>query len=101
MNGGITITEDQSIKLTRTQLYNEIWEISVTGVAKKYNVHYTELLKLCKEKDIPIPPSGYWTKLSFGKPVTQTLLPESPISDVALPANYTPKLCKRSAALPK
>jgi len=98
MNGGITITEDQSIKLTRTQLYNEIWEISVTGVAKKFNVHYTELLKLCKEKDIPIPPSGYWTKLSFGKPVTQTPLPESPINEVTLPANYTPKRSKRSAA---
>lgn len=98
MNGGITITEDQSIKLTRTQLYNEIWEISVTGVAKKYNVHYTELLKLCKEKDIPIPPSGYWTKLSFGKPVTQTPLPESRIREVTLPANYSPKRSKRSAA---
>ena len=31
------------------QLYNEIWEISVSGVAKKYNVAYAVLLKLCKE----------------------------------------------------
>jgi len=64
----------------------------------KLNVPYAELLKLCKEKDIPIPPSGYWTKLSFGKPVTQTPLPESPISEVTLTANYTPKRSKRSAA---
>jgi len=98
MKGGITIPEDQSLKLTREQLYNEIWEISVTGVAKKYNAPYAELLKLCKEKDIPIPPSGYWTKLSFGKPVTQTPLPEYPISEVTLPANYTPKRSKRSTA---
>lgn len=97
MNGGITITEDQSLKLTREHLYNEIWDISVTGVAKKYNAPYAELLKLCKEKDIPIPPSGYWTKLRFGKLVTQTPLPESPISEVTLPANDTPKLSKRSA----
>ena len=92
------IPEDQSIKLTREQLYNEIWEISVSGVAKKYNAPYAELLKLCKEKDIPIPPSGYWTKLSFGKPVTQTPLPESPISEVTLPAIYTSNRSKRSAA---
>ena len=98
MKGGITIPEDQSIKLTREQLYNEIWKISVAGVAKKYNAAYAELLKLCKEKDIPIPPSGYWTKLSFGKPVTQTPLPESPISEVTLPANSAPKRSKRSAA---
>lgn len=78
-------------------MYNEIWGISVAGVAKKYNAAYAELLKLCKEKEIPIPPSGYWTKLSFGKPVTQTPLPESPVSEVTLPANYTPKRSKRSA----
>ncbi|WP_242974415.1 hypothetical protein [Lacrimispora amygdalina] len=42
------------------------------GVSKKYNAPYSHLLKLCKEVDIPIPPSGYWTKLNFGKSVTQT-----------------------------
>lgn len=62
----------QSITMTRKQLYDEIWEISVTGISKKYNCVYTELLKICKEKDIPVPPSGYWTKLSFNKPVTKT-----------------------------
>lgn len=64
------------IQLTRRQLYDEIWEISVTGVAKKYGVPYGTLMKQVKEANIPIPPSGYWTKLSFGKPVTKTELSE-------------------------
>lgn len=89
--------EDKFIKLSRGLLYNEIWEISVTGVAKKYNIPYSELLRLCKEIEIPIPPSGYWTKLSFGKLVVQTPLPESPLSEVILPTNITPKRSKRSA----
>ena len=75
------------LKLKRERLYDEIWEILVSGVAKKYEVPYAALLKLCKETDIPIPPSGYWTKLSFGKPVIKVSLPESPITEVTLPTN--------------
>ena len=40
------MTEEQTAKLTREQLYTEIWEISVAGVAKKYNAPYNEMLKL-------------------------------------------------------
>lgn len=63
------MSETPVIEMTRRQLYDEIWEISVAGVAKKYDLKYSDLLKQMKEADIPIPPSGYWTKLSFGKPV--------------------------------
>jgi len=64
------------IKLTRRQLYDEIWEISVAGVAKKYGIPYAHLMKQVKEANIPVPPSGYWTKLSFGKSVTKLELLE-------------------------
>lgn len=90
------MTEEKTKKLSREQLYDEIWEISVSGVAKKYNVNYAELLKLCKETDIPIPPSGYWTKLSFGKPVTKILLAESSTTEVTLPFNANSKHPKQS-----
>lgn len=76
--------EEQIARLSRLELYNEIWEISVIGVAKKYNVPYLEMIKLCKNADIPIPLSGYWTKLKFGKPVTQKPLSESSIKEVTL-----------------
>ncbi|WP_366923891.1 hypothetical protein MFMK1_000810 [Metallumcola ferriviriculae] len=88
---------EQTTKLSREQLYNEIWEISVSGVAKKYNVPYAKLLKLCKETNIPYPPSGYWTQLNFGKTVTKTPLPESSITEVTLPDNSAPKRSKRTA----
>lgn len=90
------MTEEQDIKLLRQQLYEEIWEISVAGVAKKYNASYADMLKLCKEADIPIPPSGYWTKLSFGKPVTKTLLPDSLTKEVTLPLISTKKRIRRT-----
>lgn len=69
-------------KLNRESLYNEIWEISVLGVSKKYNLPYNKLRNLCKEMNIPIPKSGYWTKLECGKPVTKKLLPEFPTNEI-------------------
>lgn len=90
------MTEELIKKLSREQLYNEIWEISVAGVAKKYNVPYAELLKLCNETDIPYPQSGYWTQLKFGKAVTKPPLPESRVIEVSLPAKTAPKRSKRT-----
>ena len=89
------MSEEQFIKISRELLYNEIWEISASGVSKKYNVPYAELLRLCKETEIPIPPSGYWTKLSFGKPVEKIILPESSQNEVVLPINVESKRSKR------
>ncbi|SHI18808.1 hypothetical protein SAMN02745823_03168 [Sporobacter termitidis DSM 10068] len=63
--------EKPVFEMTRKQLYDEIWEISVAGMAKKYNIPYSQLMKQVKEAAIPIPPCGYWTKLNFGKPVTK------------------------------
>ncbi|SHJ13125.1 hypothetical protein [Propionispora hippei] len=92
------MTEEQASKITREQLYNEIWEISVAGVAKKYNANYNDLLKLCKEADVPVPPSGYWVKLQYGKPVVQLPLPESTIAEVTLPGNDKPKRIRKAVA---
>ncbi|MDT3698852.1 MAG: hypothetical protein RO469_05435 [Thermincola sp.] len=89
--------DNSEVKITREQLYNEIWEISVTGVAKKYNSSYGLLLKLCKEAEIPIPPSGYWTKISFGKSAEKISLPESATEFVVLPNIETLKHSKKKS----
>lgn len=68
--------EEPVIELTRQQLYDEIWEISVAGLARKYNIPYSQLIKQIKQAAIPVPPSGYWTQLSYGKPVMKPKLSE-------------------------
>ena len=83
--------EDQAVKMSREQLYNELWEISAVGVSKKYGVTYAVLLRICRENDIPIPPSGYWTQLRYGKSVSKTPLAESTITEVILSDIPTPK----------
>lgn len=86
------MTEEQSLVLSREQIYNEVWELSLAGVARKYSISYSLIYKLCKEANVPIPPSGYWTKLNFEKPVSKPPLPESTINEVAIPRAKTPRI---------
>ena len=47
----IAVSEHSKIEMTRKQLYDEIWEMSVTGVAKKYNLPYAHLMKQIKRSE--------------------------------------------------
>lgn len=60
----------KTITLSRQTLYDEIWQMSVAGVARKYHLNYAKLIAKCKESNIPFPSSGYWTKKSMGKDVS-------------------------------
>lgn len=74
MNDLIINEEIVVVELTRKQLYDEIWSISVKGFSDKYDIPYSQLIKQLKEADIPTPSSGYWTKLEFGKKVEKAPL---------------------------
>ena len=68
-------SKKEIVKLSRKQLYNDIWEISVAGVARKYNLNYARLIEACRASDIPFPSSGYWTRRNYGKDVSsETIL---------------------------
>lgn len=60
----------KTMTLSRQQLYDEIWRMSVAGVARKYNLNYSKLIVKCREANIPFPSSGYWTRKSMGKDVS-------------------------------
>ena len=59
----------------RETLYQEVWSMPVTEVAKRYKVSDVAIHKVCKSLDIPTPPQGYWAKLRAGKPVKKLPLP--------------------------
>ncbi len=68
--------------LDRKSVYEEIWTESAAKVARKYGIIYGSFLSICRENAIPVPPSGYWTKVEMGRPAERTPLPESEISTV-------------------
>lgn len=75
-----------SIKFERKKLYDEIWEISLTGVSKKYGLNYTKLVQACKENNIPYPSSSYWTKKNMGLDFSNEIvkLPESEVKEIEI-----------------
>lgn len=77
MSDNTTEKNRPEITLSREDLYNEIWELSLSGVAKKYGISYARLRKECADADIPVPPPGYWSQIEYGKEVVKTPLPKS------------------------
>lgn len=71
-------------KLTRKQIYDEVWSISISGMAKKYDISYSLLYKQIKDANIPIPPAGYWTKKEYGKEMVVAELKGDPDEIVEL-----------------
>ena len=62
------------VTLSRKQLYDEIWLLSVAGVARQYNLNYNRLIGSCKEAGIPYPSPGYWTRKNMGKDVSSEIV---------------------------
>lgn len=71
-------------RLTRKQIYDEVWSISISGMAKKYGISYSLLWKQIKDANIPIPPAGYWTKKEYGKETVVAELKGNPDEVVEL-----------------
>ena len=45
------VIETLVVKLSRQELYDKIWEVSVAGVSKEYGIPYSQLLKQVKAAD--------------------------------------------------
>lgn len=75
----------KSKTISRQQLYEEIWEISVSGFAKKYNIPYSQVKKACLDSNIPVPTNVYWGNISVGKHVEKESLPQSDILNITFP----------------
>ncbi len=57
------------IKITRKELYDLVWSIPMTTLAKNYLITDSRLRQICKKMDIPLPKSGHWQKIQHGKEV--------------------------------
>ena len=65
-------------KLTRQELYDEVWSSTLLALSEKYDITDRGLAKLCDRYNIPRPRNGYWTKLKHGKKIKVPPLPKKP-----------------------
>ncbi len=63
------------IRLTRQELYDQVWSTPMRKLALRYGLSDVGLAKICARHDIPRPLRGYWAKKEFGKAPPQTPLP--------------------------
>lgn len=52
--------------VARTTLYDLVWSVPVSRLAKQLQLSDRGLAKICAREDIPVPPRGYWAKLQYG-----------------------------------
>jgi hypothetical protein len=68
----------------RIKLFDEVWAIPVTKLAKDYGLSDVGLRKICLALDVPLPPRGYWQKLAAGKK-----MPKPELRATTIPATHT------------
>lgn len=49
-----------TIKLTRRDIFQDIWDRPIHTVAKEYGISDVGLAKVCRRLDLPTPPQGHW-----------------------------------------
>lgn len=71
--------EGQRVRITREDLYAQVWAEPATKVAARYGISSTALAKICRKLRVPTPDRGYWALHAVGRaPVKPRLGPPGP-----------------------
>lgn len=60
-------TRNMDIHFTRKELYDLVLKVPLLALSKKYDISDVGLRKVCIRMNIPLPKSGHWQKLRYGK----------------------------------
>jgi hypothetical protein len=64
-----------SVKLTRKEMYKQVWSEPMTKLAERYGLSDVGLAKICKKNKIPRPTRGYWARKQAGNAPKRIPLP--------------------------
>lgn len=64
------------VRISREQLYAEIWAEPAVKVAERYGVSDVAVAKWCRRLNVPRPGRGYWACRAAGQAMRQPPLPE-------------------------
>jgi hypothetical protein len=63
------------VELSRQELYEKVWSQPALTLAQEFGISDRGLGKICARFEIPVPPRGYWQKLSAGQRLEKAPLP--------------------------
>ena len=70
---------------TRQELFELVWSMPMTKLAKQFELSDVGLRKICVKHQLPLPPQGHWTRKQFGKEDPRPDLPNkdcNPVIDI-------------------
>lgn len=73
----LSIHQKEETRVSREQLYEDVWAEPMTTVALKYEVSSSFLARICTRLNVPRPQRGYWAMYATGKRPKQPPLPEA------------------------
>lgn len=82
------------LTLSRQDLYELVWSKPVTEVAKEIGLSDVAVAKRCRQVQVPVPPRGYWARVSAGQTPRRTPLPKYRDSSASVARS-------RSASIPE
>lgn len=68
---------NKDTRVSREQLFEEVWAEPMTTVALKYEVSSSFMARICSRLKVPRPPRGYWAMYAKGKRSKRPLLPDA------------------------
>ena len=70
------MNDRQLPQLSRAELYELVWSLPVRTLAARYGISDVALAKLCRRRQVPVPPRGYWAKKRSGQKIARPALAE-------------------------
>ncbi|WP_218599205.1 hypothetical protein [Polaribacter sp. NJDZ03] len=67
----------KTIEFTRKLFYNLVWSKSISAISKNYRISTSDVRKICKHFNIPLPLNGHWQKIKYNKAIIIIDLPEN------------------------
>lgn len=62
--------------MTRTELYDRVWQTPMRTLAKEFGVSDVAMANLCRKHSVPTPRVGHWMKVAAGKAPVRPRLPD-------------------------
>jgi hypothetical protein len=90
----------RKILLTREELYARVWSVPMLQLAREFGISDVALGRMCRRRNIPCPPPGYWAKRRAGRPPPRPLLPP-PQGKISRPALFTVMSSRDAAPSPR
>jgi hypothetical protein len=79
---------EKTYEVSRSELYEQVWTVPMSKLAKRYGISDVGLAKICKRNNIPRPARGYWARKEAGYKVVKLPLP--PGDDSIITVNPNP-----------